>query len=578
MYVWVFEPNHIGNWKKGNMARRKKKYPWEKKYPENIVWDAEIPALPLHSILDAAAEKYPDRNCIDFYGKKYTYGDVNAQADKLAKGLQKVGVSKGKRVALLLPNCPQFVVSYFAVLKAGGIVVNCNPLYTLHELSQQIKDSGATVIVTLNLKALFEKTANLLQTTPLERVVVAEFQDALPFPQNMLFNLFKKKEVAVVPYGMINVSYQKLMDDSSSKCTRVDIDPVKDAAVYQYTGGTTGTPKAAVLTHANLYANVVQTGMWFDGLQEGEEKMMAVLPFFHVFAMTVVMNLSVHKGCEMILHPRLDVLKLLKDINDKKPTLLPGVPTLFATLNSHKKIGDFDLTSLKYCISGGAPLPLEVKERFEELSGCELIEGYGLSECSPVAVANPLLGEHRPGSIGIPLPGTIVEIRDTEGRRALKPQGKTGEICIEGPQVMKEYLNQPEETEEVLRSGRLHTGDMGYMDKDGYVYVVDRLKEMIIASGFNVYPREVEEEIYKHTSVEEAAVVGVPDNFKGQKVKAFIKLRKGEKLSKEDLDNFLQGKLAKYKLPSEVEFKEELPKTMVGKISKKELIKKNNAA
>jgi long-chain acyl-CoA synthetase len=290
------------------------------------------------------------------------------------------------------------------------------------------------------------------------------------------------------------------------------------------------------------------------------------------------MNLAISKGCEIILYPKPDITRLLRDINLRKITLLPGVPTLFAGINNHKKVGDYNLTSIKFCMSGGAPLAGEVKSRFEELTGCKLIEGYGLTESSPVATANPLFGESRTGSIGIPLPGTIVEIREIEGRRALAAQGKTGEICIEGPQVMKGYLNNPTETEETIRSGRLHTGDMGYMDKDGFIYVVDRLKEMIITSGFNVYPREVEEEIMKHNSVDEVAVIGVPDEYKGQKIKAFLKIRKGEQVTESELIDFLHGKLAKYKQPTEFEFCQELPKTMVGKISKKDLGKKGKAA
>lgn len=554
------------------MTQRKKQYPWQKNYPEGIEWDINITPLPLYSILDDAAAKYPDNPCIDFFGQKYTYSEIHEAANKMAAGLQKYGVKKGMKVGILLPNCPQFVISYYAILKVGAVVVNYNPLYTIHELSEQVKNSDTKLMVTLNLVSLFEKTSNLLQTTMLERVIVASFQDVLPFTTRILFNMFKSDQIASVPFGHINISLDSLMDNNGHY-QAVEIKPAEDLAVLQYTGGTTGTPKGAMLTHANLYANAVQTGMWFHGLEEGNEKIMGILPLFHVFAMTVVMNLGVLKACEMILHPRLDIKKLLKEIESKKPTILPGVPTLFTAINNQKNIKNYDLKSIKACISGGAPLPLEVREKFEELTECTLIEGYGLTESSPVATANPLFGENRSGSIGLPFPATIVEIRETEGRRNLCSTDKIGEICIKGPQVMLGYYNNDQETKETIRSGRLHTGDLGYMDKDGYVYVVDRSKEMIIVSGFNVYPREVEEEIYKHSSVEEAAVLGIGDDYKGQTVKAFIKLKKSAELSEEELNEFLKGKLAKYKLPKEIEFRDEMPKTLIGKISKKDLIK-----
>lgn len=555
------------------MAERKKEYPWQKVYPKAIKWDAPINIAPLYSILDKSAEEYPENNCIDYYGRKYSYAEILDQVNRMAKGLQKIGVQKGDPVGILMPNCPHFIVTYFAILKAGGVVVNYNPLYTIHELAHQVQDSKTKIMVTLNLAMLHEKTANLLQTTSLEKVIVGDFVEALPFPKNILFKLLKKQEIADILFGRVNISMHDLLDNDG-RFKNITIRPEEDTAVLQYTGGTTGTPKGAILTHANLYANTVQTGMWFEGLEAGNEKIMGILPFFHVFSMTVVMNLGILKACEIVIHSRLNVKALLKDIAAKKVTLLPGVPTLFTAINNHKKSSASSLSSLKFCISGGAPLPLEVKNKFEELSGCTLIEGYGLTECSPVATANPLFGENRKGSIGIPLPGTVIEIRDTEGRRPLTVKGKIGEICIKGPQVMKGYLNNELETKDILRADRLHTGDLGYMDKDGYVYIVDRLKEMIISSGFNVYPREVEEEIYKHPAVEEVAVVGAESSYSGQIVKAFVKVRLGETLSATALKSFLKGKMAKYKLPSEIEFVEEMPKTLIGKICKKDLSKK----
>jgi long-chain acyl-CoA synthetase len=552
------------------MTKRKSGYQWERHYPEGLNWDVIIPVAPLHTILQTSAKNYPDNTCIDYYGKKYTYAEVNDLSNRMAKGFQEQGVKKGTKIGLLLPNCPLYIIAYYAILKAGGIVVNYNPLYTVSELSQQVKDSGTTVMVTLSMRVLYEKTSNLLQSTPLQKVVIGDLRDSLPFPKNILFGWQKGGEIASVVYGRINISAAEMMNNKGNY-KEVLIKPEEDTAVLQYTGGTTGTPKGAILTHANLYANAVQSGMWFEGLEEGNEKMLAVLPFFHVFAMTVAMNLSIHKACEIVIHSKFDINLLLKDVERKKITLLPGVPTLFSAINNHKK--SFKLSSLKFCMSGGAPLMLDIKKKFEEISGCTLIEGYGLTETSPVAVANPLFGEHKEGSIGIPLPATIVEIRDPEGRKGLLPKGKIGEICIRGPQVMKGYLNNNNETKEVLRSGCVHTGDLGYMDAEGYVFIVDRLKEMIICSGFNVYPREIEEVIQKHNAVEEVSVVGIADEYRGQSVKAFIKIRPGESLTESQLQDFLKGKLAKYKLPSQVEFRDDLPKTLIGKISKRELIK-----
>lgn len=550
----------------------RKKYPWELNYPDNIKWHNPIKSKPLHCILDESAKQYPDKICVDYYGKEYSYCQILQLANQFAKGLQQNGVKKGDKVGLFLPNCPLFIIAYYGILKAGAVVVNYNPLYTVNELVYQVKDSDTSFMVTLNLRLFFEKTSSLLQMTSLKKVIVGDLKTQLPFFKQVMFSLLKGREIVSVSSGAVNILAEEfLQNDGLYK--QAEIVPEEDIAVLQYTGGTTGTPKGAMLTHANLYINTVQTGWWFSGLQEGNEAMLGVLPLFHVFAMTIVMNLSVLKACKIVIYSRLDVGKLLKDISHKKITLMPGVPTLFNSINNHHKKAKYDLSSLKFCISGGAPLPLEIKESFEAIAKCTLIEGYGLTESSPVAVANPLFGENRKGSIGIPLPNTIVEIRDIKGKRGLLESRQIGEICIKGPQVMQGYLGNDEETKQVLKSGRLHTGDMGYMDDDGYIYIVDRLKDMIITSGFNVYPREVEEEIYKHSAVEEACVVGVADIGRGQLVKAFIKLKQGQIVSEEHIQEFLKGKLAKYKLPSYIEFIDLMPKSIIGKILKRELLK-----
>lgn len=557
------------------MTRRKKAYPWEKSYPSDISWELNITPQPLFNLIERSAEKYPDNLCLEFEGKEYTYAETLDLVNKVAEGLQKSGVVKGTRVGIFMPNCPYFVICYYAILKIGGVVVNCSPLYSITELAHQIKDSGTTFMVTLDHAMLYLKTSNLLRTTPLERVIIGSLEEMLPFPKNKLLRWFKGNEIASVHYGKINIPLESFFE-LSGNYKPVEINPLEDIAALQYTGGTTGTPKGAILTHANLYMNTKQCSLWFSGLEAGAERMIAVLPFFHVFAMTAIMNFSILNGFALLLVPKFSINRLLKDIHKKKPTILVGVPTLFAAVSNFSQLKNFNLKSLKACVSGGAQLPVEIKKNFEDVAGCSLIEGYGLTECSPVAIANPMNGENREHSIGLPLPGTIVEIRETYGSKRLVKDEQVGEICIIGPQVMQGYWGNEEETKEVLKSGRIHTGDLGHMDKDGYIYIVDRIKELIICSGFNVYPREIEELLYKHPHISEAAIIGIDDKYKGQKIKAFIKIRTGEAMHSSEVINYLDGKLAKYKLPEEIEFVNELPKTLIGKISKKDLKEKKD--
>jgi len=553
------------------MVRKKKEYLWERKYPQGVEWDININPRPLYSLLEKSAEKYPDNICTEFEGKTHTYLEISEFANKMAEGLQGLGVKKGDRIGLLLPNCPYYIVAYYAILKIGAIIVNFSPLYSINELSKQVKDSGIKILVTIDHRELYEKTSNLLQTTPLEKAIIGSLEKMLPFPKDKLFKLFKGNQIAAVSYGKVNIELESFFE-LSGNYQYVNINPLEDIAALQYTGGTTGEPKGAILTHANLYMNAVQCSLWFAGIEEGKEKIMAVLPFFHVFAMTAVMNFAIYNALALILMPKFSINQLIRDIHKKRPTLMPGVPTLFAAINNSKKLKGFDLTSLKACVSGGAPLPVAIREQFEAIASCKLIEGYGLTESSPVVSANPLIGDNKTGSIGMPLPGTVIEIRHVEGGgKKLVKDGEIGEICVIGPQVMQGYWNNEKENKEVLRGNRLHTGDLGYMDEDGYIFVVDRLKEVVIISGFNVYPREIEELLYKHTSISEAAVIGLPDEYKGQKLKAFIKLRLGEELSQEKVTDYLKGKLAKYKVPEEIEFVKELPKTMIGKVDKKKL-------
>ena len=549
---------------------------WLEHYPDGVDWNAPIPAKPLYVLMDDAVARFPQRPCLDFLGRIYTYAELDGLIDRATAGFQRLGVGKGIKVGLFLPNCPQSVISYYAILKAGGTVVNYSPLYSAPELLFQIEDSQTDIMVTLNLAALYPKAQAMLEQSRLKSLIVGTMSEVLPFPKNWLFPLVKHRDVIRAPNDSSHIPFEELLNNDGGHVP-VAIDPGKDVAVLQYTGGTTGTPKGAMLTHTNLYTNAVQCGDWFPELEPGVERVMGVLPFFHVFAMTAVMNMSIYLGAVIIMHPRFELDAVLQDIHKKKPTVFDGVPTMFGAINAHPKLKDFDLKSIKACISGGAPLPVEVKQKFEEFSGCKLVEGYGLTETSPVATCNPFSGRNKPGSIGLPLPGTVIEIVDREDPTKVLPQGETGEICISGPQVMAGYWRNDTATQEVMVDGRFRTGDVGYMDPEGYTFIIDRIKDLILVSGFNVYPRNVEEGIYQHPAVDEVTVIGVPDEYQGQSVKAFVKLKDGQALTQEELMAFLQDKLGRAELPKHIEFRAALPKTMIGKLSKKELVAEEQA-
>ena len=549
---------------------------WLKHYPDGVDWNAPIPAKPLYALMDDAVARFPQRPCLDFLGRIYTYTEIDGLIDRATAGFQRLGVGKGIKVGLFLPNCPQSVISYYAILKAGGTVVNYSPLYSAPELLFQIEDSQTDIMVTLNLAALYPKAQAMLEQSRLKSLIVGTMSEVLPFPKNWLFPLVKHRDVIRAPNDSSHIPFEELLNNDGGH-EAVAIDPDKDVAVLQYTGGTTGTPKGAMLTHANLYTNAVQCGDWFPELEPGVERVMGVLPFFHVFAMTAVMNMSIYLGAVIIMHPRFELDAVLQDIHKKKPTVFDGVPTMFGAINAHPKLKDFDLKSIKACISGGAPLPVEVKQKFEELSGCTLVEGYGLTETSPVATCNPFSGRNKPGSIGLPMPGTVIEIVDREDPTKVLPQGETGEICISGPQVMAGYWGNDTATREVMVEGRFRTGDVGYTDPEGYTFIIDRIKDLVLVSGFNVYPRNVEEGIYQHPAVDEVTVIGVPDEYQGQSVKAFVKLKDGHALTQEELMAFLQDKLGRAEIPKHIEFRAALPKTMIGKLSKKELVAEEQA-
>jgi long-chain acyl-CoA synthetase len=490
--------------------------------------------------------------------------------------MQDMGVKKGTRVGLFMPNCPQYVMCYYAILKIGGTVVNFNPLYSGHEIAHQLKDSNVEVMVTVNLRATYDKLVPFIGNSSMRKIVVCNFGEAMPMAKRALFAAAKAKDIAHPPHDSNHITLNELLQ-SDALVAPVNLIPDTHPAVLQYTGGTTGVPKAAVLTHTNLYANTMQCSNWMVGLERGNEIMLAVIPFFHVFAMTVALNLAIANGFTIIIHPKFDLKHVLSDIAQKKPTIFPGVSTLYATINNAKNLAQYDLSSIKMCISGGGPLPVDVKKQFEKLTGCVVAEGYGLSETSPVTHCNPLVGENKAGSIGLPLPATVAEIIDKDDHVTVMKQGEIGEVTISGPQVMQGYLNRPDESDNVMRNGRLHTGDVGYMDADGYFYIVDRLKEMIVVGGYKVFPRNVEEEIYTHPAVAECAVVGLEHPTRGQMIKAYLVLKTGQTIDEAGLKAYLKPRITAYALPHAVEIRESLPKSAVGKILKKELVAEEKA-
>ena len=545
-------------------------HPWIKHYPDGIEWDAPIHKCSLYSYIETSANQHGTQTAIDFLDRKTTYSELRQQISHAARGLQELGAKKGTRIGLCLPNTPYSVIFYFATLKIGGTVVNFNPLYAEREIAYQIEDSATEIMVTMDLQVIYPKVATMLsKTESLKKIVVCPMSDILPPIKGFLFKYLKKKDIASVREKNVFFYSQVMENDGRSDLANIDLD--KDIAVLQYTGGTTGQPKGAMLSHGNLSANVSQMKLWFPNLAPGTESVLGVLPLFHVFAMTTVMNFAVAVAAKMILLPRYELKQTLKTIDKKSPTLFPAVPTIYTSINNAGDLSKYDLSAIRYCVSGGAPLPLEVKHEFEKLTGCNLVEGYGLSECSPVATCNALQGVNKDGSIGLPVPGTQLSIHGIENLEEILEPNQTGEVWIKGPQVMIGYWGRERETQEVLSDGWLRTGDSGYMDEEGHFFLVDRLKDLILCSGYNVYPRNVEEAIYLHPKVAEVTVIGIADEYRGEAPKAFVKLKDDAALTALELDEFLADKLSKIEIPSEVEFRSELPKTLIGKLSKKEL-------
>lgn len=544
--------------------------PWLKHYPPEVPPNVEYPDCLLQAFLEQAYERKPDQIAIRFLGKSMTYRQLYQDALALANGLVRLGVKEGTRVALMLPNCPQAVIGYYAILMAGGIVVQTNPLYVERELLYQLQDSGAEFIIALDL--VYPKLVNLFTKTRLKQIILTSIKDYLPFPKNLLYSIFHHKGISKVHDSVPErlLSFKQLVTHHPPKPISIQTKP-DDLAVLQYTGGTTGLPKGVMLTHRNLVVNAYQCRTWLYKSAYGKERSLALVPFFHVYGMTVVMNFSILQASTMIILPRFEVKQVLKAIHKEQPTLFPGAPTMYTALLNYPKLSKYDLSSINICISGSAPLPVEIQRRFEHLTGGRLVEGYGLTEASPVTHVNLLWGENRVGSIGLPWSDTEARILDLESGEPVAT-GKIGELAVKGPQVMKGYWNRPEETADVLRDGWLLTGDLAYMDEDGYFYIVDRKKDMIIASGYNIYPREIEEVLYQHPQVKECAVVGVPDPYRGETVKAYIIPQDGARLQKEELDQFCRERLAAYKVPRIYEFRDELPKSMVGKVLRRLLV------
>ncbi len=546
-------------------------HPWLRNYEDGVPHAISYPPVPLHHTLEDSAVRFPDRPALVFLGARITYRQLNALADRFASALQGLGVGKGDRVALMLPNCPQFVIAFYGVLKAGAVVVATNPLYVEREVEHQLRDSEAKVMVTLT--KFYPMVKNVRARTSLEHVVVTNIKEQFPPIKRVLFTLLlEAKEGHRVPVeaGPDTHWFADLMQRASGTPTPAELCP-DDIAIYQYTGGTTGVPKGAMLTHFNLLANTIQTRKWFVQLVEGQEVMLGVIPFFHVYGLTVAMSMGIYSGSTIVLLPRFDIKEVLKTIKGCRPTIFPGVPTMYVAINNHPDTGKYDLRSIKACISGAAPLPVEVQRRFEALTGGRLSEGYGLTEAAPVTHCNPIYGLRKEGSIGIPFPDVEARIMDIETGQKEMPVGEIGELVVKAPQVMKEYRCYPEETAIALRGGWLYTGDIARMDEDGYFFVVDRKKDMILAGGFNIYPREMHELLDGHPKVKEAVAVGIPDAYRGETLKVYIVLKDGQTVSQEEIISYCREKLAKFKVPTAVEFRAELPKTLVGKVLRRVL-------
>ena len=550
---------------------------WLKHYDDNVAPSLDYPDISIYGMLEEARAQFPSTIATIFLGARRTYEEIGADTDAFAAGLKKLGVTRGDRVALLLPNCPQFVVAYMAILKLGAIAVPTNPLYVERELEYQFNDSGSKAVVCLDL--FFELVQSVRDKTALESVIVTDLAEAMPVWARPFYRRRLRKQGIrpTVKAGPGVMWFKDLLKTPGAAELRDEAGP-EDVAMLQYTGGTTGVSKGVMLTHGNVIANVVQNVVWRSvDLSPGKNTIFCVLPFFHVYGLTGTLCCSVRVAATMILLPRFDVDDTLKTLHKYRPDLFAVVPTILVAVNSHPRLDRYKLDSIKSVNCGAAPLPVEVMTQFEKRTGAVILEGYGLSEASPGTHTNPYGGTRKPGSIGIPLPDTDAKVVDLETGRQEVPAGEAGELILRGPQVMKGYWNRPEETASALRDGWLFTGDIARVDSDGYFYIVDRKKDMIIAAGFNIYPRDIDEVLFEHPKVKEAVAVGVPDKYRGETVKAFVALKDGETATEEEIIAFCRERLAAYKAPTSVEFRSELPKSLIGKILRKTLREEESA-
>lgn len=563
-------------------ARRPTEDRWAARYDPGVPRHLTYPAIPLHAILERTASRYPNVKATIYGGVAagrcldagMTYRQLAAYAARAAAGLQNLGVRKGDRVAFVLPNCPQFVYSFYGALQAGAVVVPTNPLYTVPELRRQLADSGASVVIVMS--KLYPVVAEAAEGTEVRHIVVTNVKEHFSLPLRLLFTLTREKkdghrvDIRDDPRALWLGDLLRMADRPEP----VEVDP-SDLAVLQYTGGTTGIPKGAMLTHRALVANVHQCRAWQTTIREGDDRVVAIMPFFHVYGLTVVMNLAVMTGITMILIPRPDLHHIFLSIKEHRPGHFPGAPRIYALLNASPDLDRYDLSSIQTFGSGSAPLPVEVMRRFEQLTGGTMMEGYGLTEAAPVTHMNPREKMRKPGSVGLPLPDITTKIVDLKTGQREVARGEPGELCVRGPNLMDGYWQHPDETALVLRDGWLHTGDIVREDEDGYFYVVDRIKEMVIVSGFKVYPREVDEVLYSHPAVLEAAAAGVPHPSKGEVVKAFVVLKPGATATAHDLIAHCRLSLAPFKVPVAISFREELPKTIVGKVLRRKLVEED---
>lgn len=550
---------------------------WYKSYDPGVPHDIELPPKTLPRFLEEAAEEYPHNIAVQFMSGKLTFEELNSEVDSFARMLAALGLKPGSRVALNLPNCPQYLIAFYGTLRAGCIVTPCNPLYVERELIHQLNDSGAEAIVTLS--RFYPLVRDVQGRTKLKAVIATNIKDYLGGTLKFLYTLLKeKKEGDRVRLAPGHFWLRDLLKRHRSHPLPRVREDLQKPACYMYTGGTTGVPKGAILSHGNILANALQARAWLQHYEEGKEIGLAVLPFFHSYGMSIAMNLALVIKGKLITVPRFNTEEILKLIHKERPTLFPGVPTMYVAINNAPDVEKYDLSSIKVCISGAAPLPVEVQKQFEKITkGGRLREGYGLTETSPVTHCNPIFGENRTGSIGLPFPGVDAKIVDLDDPSKEMPVGERGQLAIKGPQVMRGYLNRDEDNRDIFHDGYILTGDIAIMDGDGYFYIVDRQKDMVIAGGYNIFPREIEEVLYTHEKILEVCVAGVPHEYRGETIKAYIVLKEGAELTEAEVVEYCSKNLTKYKVPKIVEFREELPKTMVGKILRRVLVEEETA-